>query len=212
MEGLDLLKKEWNKEDNFPKISETEIYKMIHKKSSSIVKWIFIISILEILFWLGINFLTVDDNYLKMVQNYHLSSFITIATVIHYIVLFVFIVTFYRNSKKISNTSSTKKLMKNILNVRKVVKYYVWYNIALMLVSIIVFIVNMLQYDKNITTIFDKASDSGEETGLWVGLIISILGMTVLMIGLLWLFYRIIYGILLRRLHKNYRELEKIEF
>ena len=46
MEGLDLLKKEWNKESNFPKITESEIYKMIHKKSSSIVKWIFIISIL----------------------------------------------------------------------------------------------------------------------------------------------------------------------
>lgn len=211
MEGLDLLKKEWNKESNFRKITESEIYKMIHKKSSSIVKWIFIISVLEILFWLGINFLTVDDNYLKMVKSYHLSSFVMIATVIHYIVLIVFIVIFYNNSRKISNTSSTKKLMKNILNVRKVVKYYVWYNIALVFISMSVFMANMLQYDPNITTIFNKASASGEETGLWVGLIISFIVMTLLMIGLLWLFYRVIYGILLRRLHKNYRELKKME-
>jgi len=31
------------------------------------------------------------------------------------------------------------------------------------------------------------------------------------MIGFILLFYRIVYGILLRRLHKNYKELKKIE-
>ena len=57
MKELDLLKKDWKKNANsFEQISETEIYKMIHKKSSSIVKWILIISILEILFWTVSNF------------------------------------------------------------------------------------------------------------------------------------------------------------
>ena len=52
MKELDLLKKDWKKNsDSFEQISEKEIYKMIHKKSSSIVKWILIISILEISFW-----------------------------------------------------------------------------------------------------------------------------------------------------------------
>ena len=46
MEELDLLKKYWKKsEDTFEQVSEVEIYKMLHKKSSSIVKWILIISI-----------------------------------------------------------------------------------------------------------------------------------------------------------------------
>ena len=50
MKELDLLKKDWQKSDNsFEQVSEIEIYKMIHKKSSSIVKWILIISILEVL-------------------------------------------------------------------------------------------------------------------------------------------------------------------
>ena len=40
MKELDLLKKDWQKSDNsFEQVSEIEIYKMIHKKSSSIVKW-----------------------------------------------------------------------------------------------------------------------------------------------------------------------------
>lgn len=211
MEGLDLLKKEWQKENNFPKVTETDIYRMIHKKSSSIVKWIFIISILEILFWLGISSFTVDENYLKMIESYHLSDFMVIGTVIHYVVLVAFIIFFYNNSRKISNTSSTKKLMKSILDVRKIVKYYVWYNLVVMFISIIVVMINMLQYDKNIINIFSKTTDAGERTGLWIGFFGSFLVMTALMIGGLWLFYRLIYGILLRRLHKNYQELEKIE-
>ena len=44
MDELELLKKDWQKENmTFPKLSYNDIYKMIIKKSSSIVKWIFII-------------------------------------------------------------------------------------------------------------------------------------------------------------------------
>jgi hypothetical protein len=46
MKELDLLK-DWKNKDSFEQISEIEIYRMIHKKSSSIVKWILIISILR---------------------------------------------------------------------------------------------------------------------------------------------------------------------
>jgi hypothetical protein len=55
MKELDLLKKDWKKR-SFEQISELELYKMIHKKSSSIVKWILIISILEVLVWTMLGF------------------------------------------------------------------------------------------------------------------------------------------------------------
>ena len=63
MEELDLLKKDWKRNANsFEQISEVEIYKMLHKKSSSIVKWILIISILEVLLWTAISvFYNMDD-------------------------------------------------------------------------------------------------------------------------------------------------------
>ena len=51
MKELERLKKDWNKNQNFPELSKEEIYKFLHKKSSSIVKWIFIISLLEFGFW-----------------------------------------------------------------------------------------------------------------------------------------------------------------
>jgi hypothetical protein len=103
MEGLDLLKKDWKKRDKgFPEFSESDIYKMIHKRSSSIVKWIFIISILEILFWTGLQFCMVDEDYKTMIQKYHLVDFLQVSTIVHYIVLIAFVVVFYLNFKSIS--------------------------------------------------------------------------------------------------------------
>lgn len=211
MEGLDLLKKDWQKERNFPKITESEIYTMIHKKSSSIVKWIFVISVLEILFWVGLSILFSDDRQKEMIKMYHLNLFMNISTVIHWVVLVGFVFLFYRNFRNISNISSTKTLMSSILKVRKIVQYYVWYNLVVGLLIFVVIWISALQYDENLNIIFQKATDSGTKTGMWVGIGISLIIMAVLMCGLLWLFYRIIYGILLKRLYKNYKELEKIE-
>lgn len=211
MEGLDLLKKDWQKERNFPKITESEIYTMIHKKSSSIVKWIFVISVLEILFWVGLSILFSDDRQKEMVKMYHLDLFMNISTVIHWIILVVFIFLFYRNFRNISNTSSTKSLMNSILKVRKIVQYYVWYNLVVGLLIFVVIWISALQFDENLNTIFQKATDSGTKAGIWVGMVITLIIVAILMFGILWLFYRIIYGILLKRLYKNYKELEKIE-
>lgn len=211
MEGLDLLKKDWQKERNFPKITESEIYTMIHKKSSSIVKWIFVISVLEILFWVGLSILFSDDRQKEMVKMYHLDLFMNISTVIHWLILVIFIFLFYRNFRNISNTSSTKSLMNSILKVRKIVQYYVWYNLVVGLLIFVVIWISALQYDENLNTIFQKATDSGTKAGIWVGMVITLIIVAILMFGILWLFYRIIYGILLKRLYKNYKELEKIE-
>lgn len=211
MDGLDLLKKQWEKQKDFPKFSESDIYKMIHKKSSSIVKWIFLISVVEILLWVILSVVFSDESQKEMIQSYRLGLFMDIYSVIHWLVLVCFVFVFYRNFKRISSMSSAKILMSNILKARKVVKYYVWYNIIGMFVSIVVVTIGMIQYDKNITSILDKANSTGTQTGVWVGLVLTIVIMAVLMVGVLWLFYRIIYGILLKRLYKNYQELKRME-
>lgn len=211
MEGLDLLKKDWQKERNFPKITESEIYTMIHKKSSSIVKWILIISVLEISFWIVLNFLLSDEKQKEMINLYHLNVFMDITTVVHWTVLVVFVFLFYKNFRNISNTSSTKSLMSSILSVRKIVQHYVWYNVIVTFLIFVVVWMSMFFYDENLSQIFRKATNSGTEIGIWFGVGLSMLVLALLMCGILWLFYRIIYGILLRRLYKNYKELEKIE-
>lgn len=211
MDGLDLLKKQWNSQDSFPKVTEIEIYKMIHQKSSSIVKWIFIISILEIILWVGLSFLFSDENQEEIIKLYHLDVFTLVATVIHWLVVILFIYLFYKNYKGISNVSSVKTLMGSILKVRKIVQYYVWYNVLAMFIILVIIWSFMLRYDKNINVVLAKASDTGTEIGTWVGIGLSMLIIGGVMCGILWLFYKVIYGILLKRLYRNYKELKKIE-
>ena len=51
MDELELLKKDWQKgAADFKSYSDTDIYPMLHKKSSSIVKTLFYISICELVF------------------------------------------------------------------------------------------------------------------------------------------------------------------
>ena len=58
MDELELLKKDWKmKEASLPKLSYEKIYQMIWRRSSSVVKWIFYISIFELIFWLGLDIL-----------------------------------------------------------------------------------------------------------------------------------------------------------
>jgi len=50
MDQLEELKGIWkNQSESTIKFTESDIYKMVHKKSSSIVKWILVISLLELL-------------------------------------------------------------------------------------------------------------------------------------------------------------------
>ena len=55
MEELDLLKKDWKKQEvHQPKLSYDDIDKMMVKKSSSLVKWVFYVSLLELGFGIAI--------------------------------------------------------------------------------------------------------------------------------------------------------------
>ena len=69
MDGLDILKKDWNKENQtYDQVSEFDIYKMLHKNSSSTVKWILIIGIIEFMLWTGIGFFFNSDEYIKSIH------------------------------------------------------------------------------------------------------------------------------------------------
>lgn len=211
MDGLDLLKKDWNKTSKFPKVNELDIYRMIHKKSSSIVKWIFVISVLEIALWAAISFLFADEKQRKVFDGIKLSTFVDIYTVAHWIIVVFFVVLFYRNFRMIENTASAKTLMGSILRTRKIVTWYVWYNLISLFVVTMVVYGCMLMYDQNLNTILKKADTENMRMGMVVLYLVSCLLVTLVLIGLMWLFYRLIYGILLKRLKTNFEELEKME-
>jgi uncharacterized membrane protein len=81
-----------------------------------------------------------------------------------------------------------------------------------MFISLIFVWKNMIAYDANLHDALEKSVSSGSENAFWIGVLISMVIMIGVAVGVLWLFYRIVYGILLKRLHKNYKELERFEF
>jgi hypothetical protein len=210
MKELDLLKKDWKKrEADFPKLSYNEIYKLIHKKSSSIVKWIFIICIAEFIFWTGLNFL-IPESYLDIYEQFHLKTFLYVTQGIHYVILFVFLILFYKNFKAISVIDSTNLLMRKIIKTRKTVNYYVYYNIALYAILSLALNAIMFSNPETLVEVMSmENSNVNSKTFLNVLLFVQIVTF-IIMCGFLWLYYRIIYGILLKKLSSNYKELENL--
>lgn len=209
MEELDKLKRDWKRRDHgFPDVSEQEIYKMLHRKSSSIVKWILIISVLEVLLWTGVGLCYSLDEYDKspggqrIVLLYHVLNFV------NYAVIVIFIYLFYRNYRRISTTVSTQTLMQSILRTRKTVQYYVYYNLAMISVGFVVSFLLALLYSPEVSALRDKLSGEIMYRVLVIGVLLLAMAIAV---GVFWLFYRLLYGILLRRLYENYKELQKIE-
>ena len=204
-------KKVWkNQPEEKNKISALEIYKMTQSKSNSIVKWIFIIGLLEFVFWFAINYLSTKNGALEPYEKLNLINFIDNFNYFHYVVVVLFLILFYRNFSLISTVDDTKTLMKNILLVRKTVKWYVYYN----LINVVVFsiILNILIFNTpdgiNILSGIDNESFNQEH--MMSVFIIAQIVVIAIMILILWLFYYLLYGILLKKLNKNYKELTKL--
>jgi|SRR6218665_2513914 len=211
MEELDLLKKDWNKRGTFEQVSESDIYKMLHKKSSSIVKWLLLISVVEFAFWILLTVLLNDEKYQVKLHRYGIEDCLFWVNIVNYIILVSFIFFFYRNYRTISTTDSTRLLMANIVKTRKTVQYYIWYNLGIVTINIILSILMLFYHNAQMQSLMEDAAAKGHK-GIFMLICtgISIL-FIALIIGIFWLFYRLLYGILLKKLFANYKELKKID-
>lgn len=208
MKELDLLKKDWQNKNAFEQISELEIYKMLQMKSSSIVKWIFIISILEILLWTSISIFFNSDDYLKNTKYDEYLIYFQVLNFFNYAVILVFIYLFYKNYVLISTTVSTKQLMKDILKTRKTVQYYVWYNLAMATLSLLFGFFIAFTSNPEVVVLSDKIATDSKVMAITIGILVLTIAV---FLSLFWLFYKLLYGILLKRLYRNYNELKKID-
>ncbi|MCA6423251.1 MAG: hypothetical protein IM568_10590 [Flavobacterium sp.] len=216
MEELDLLKKAWKKDSHsLEQVTEVEIYKMLHKKSSSIVKWIFYISLIELSFGFILNiimsFTKYDSESIELLKKWNLYYFHIAITVIVYIVVIYFIYRFYTMYRSISVVDTTKNLLESILKTRKVVKQYVIFNlVSLALVFAVVFSLGL--YYGYMDIMLKKGITTPEISTKTILISIAIIVLfTSIVTFIFWLFYRLLYGILLRRLYSNYKELKKID-
>lgn len=204
MEELDLLKKDWKKrEKNLPKLSYEDIYKMILKKSSSSVRWIFYISLLE----LGLGLLIILFYHPNIGKQIQLPDFIDFFSYISIPVLLYFAYRFFQNYRKISTTSSVKDLLESILQARRTVRLYIILNLVLGgLASIITFIYVYVDQQGG-WDIFVQQAQIKDYLIIFVVAVIATLIVLAALLGL----YLLLYGFLMRRLKLNYKELKKIE-
>jgi Kef-type K+ transport system membrane component KefB len=91
------------------------------------------------------------------------------------------------------------------------VQYYIWYNLGIITLTIVISIVMLFYHNPVMISLMNKQVAEGHQT-LFVCICtcISIVFIATI-IGLFWLFYKLLYGILLKKLFANYKELEKIE-
>ena len=210
MEGLDLLKKDWNRQQpEDKKLSVKDIYPMLHKKSSSIVKTLFYISVGELILWIIINSIPYlfSENYKAKLDHIYKSDYLlTSLTIFSYAVIVLFIYLLFKSHKAISVTDNAKTLMERILHTRKIIKYYVLYNLIMAGVSLALGFYYSLTKDPKFTNAIDNYSNNE-----FIFLIAKIIGVVIIFILSIWLFYKLIYGLLLKRLKRNYKELKTLE-
>ena len=100
--------------------------------------------------------------------------------------------------------------MKNILLVRKTVKWYVYYNLIYVIVFSIILNVLIFNTPDGINILAEVDSNNLNQENIKAIFIIVQLVIIAIMILILWLFYYLLYGILLKKLNKNYKELTRL--
>jgi hypothetical protein len=211
MDELELLKQDWKKQGaSLPHIEANKLDGMIHKRSSSLTKWILIIAILEFIFWMCLNVLTSTKDAIDDLKNLHFYKINIALTVLNCSVILFFIFRFYKNYKDIQTTDNARKLMRKILKVRRTVNYYVIYNLSFLFVSAIMIMTAMYFYDPKVKKLLEISENGQGNITSW-GLVLLSVAFIVVLLVVFWLFYKLLYGVLLRRLKSNYKELNKLE-
>ena len=201
MDLLDNYKKAWdNQPEEMKKISALEIYKMTQAKSSSIIKWIFVIGLLEFAFMILSTFIFDVSNDEKIMMAMGVYELVQISQYLTIPVLFYFLFLFYKNYKNISSIDNTKKLMTKIKKTRRTVRNYVIFNLLY-----IVYLAAIITFGMVMTP-----QGNLENTPGWIIVLIMTL-VTIIMLFLFWGFYQLLYGILLNKLNRNYIELAKLD-
>ncbi len=214
MDELDVLKKDWKKQmADLPSLSNTEIEGMLLKKSSSIVKWIFVVSLLE--FTLPHLMLLVPGagQSMEFYSGMPVHGVLIGMTVIYYIGVAYFIRKFYLRYKEISVLDNVRRLLKKIVATRHTVRNYVIFSLSMTFLFICMVILGIYLGDSlpPMPSNEDILAKYPLETAKAILMIST--GITgVLIIGFMGLVYFLLYGLLLRKLFRNYNDLKQVEF
>ena len=215
---LDSFKETWQQQPVQPKYNTSEIESMLNKSSRNYVKYILWISLVEFVLILGANlyytFLGEDTADLVSVlgklgidnsdqfQN-TLTQLYLALKMVSLALTGIFVYLFYQNYRKINVEANLKKLILQIIKFKKTVQLFILANIVLVILFTLIlgiFTFSVLAQQKIELT---NPTIIGFVTGLLLTMGISVV--------LIWIYYRVVYGFILRRLGKNLEQLQNIE-
>ncbi|MGB0367647.1 MAG: hypothetical protein ACPGC8_08425 [Flavobacteriaceae bacterium] len=205
MKELEDLKNKWAKQDFSQSFTEEDIKGFLQKKSTHSIKWIFYLSIVEFILYLSFPLLV--PNYLDSFDYYktlNLLEFSIVTTVLGYVLLLYFMWRFFQNYKNISVANSIKDHLSAILNTRRAVNQYFYFNVVILIVFTVVVLVSAFQLDNNLIALQEE-NNSLLIMIFMIGLVIAII------IGIFGILYYFVYGRFLRPLKNYEKELLKIE-
>ena len=205
MKELEDLKNKWAKQDFSHSYSKEEIKGFLQKKSTHSIKWIFYLSIVEFILYLSFPLLV--PNYLDSFDYYkslNLFEFSILTALTGYVLLVYFMWRFFKNYKNISVANSITSHLSAILNTRRAVNQYFYFNVVILIIFTVVVLLSALQLDQNMI-------DLKEENNSLL-IMIFIIGLVIaIILGIFGLLYYFVYGRFLRPLKNNEKELLKIE-
>lgn len=215
---LDSFKETWQQQPVQPKYDTSEIESMLNKSSRNYVKYILWISLVEFVLILGANlyytFLGEDTTDLISVlgklgidnsdqfQNTLTQLYLSLKMV-SLALTGIFVYLFYQNYRKINIEANLKKLILQIIKFKKTVQLFIVANIALVILFTLVL---------GIFTFSVLAQQNIKLTNPTLIGFIAGLGLTMgISVVLIWIYYRVVYGFILRRLGKNLEQLQNID-
>jgi len=205
MDELKSLKEKWANQKFDKQYTVEELNGFLQKKSKTSIKWIFYLSVAE--FFLYISFPFIIPNYYESFDYYkslNLFEFSIATSIIGYIILVYYMLRFFKNYRRISVTDSVKGHLSTILNTRKAVNQYIYFNLGILLIFLIVVMFSAFKFDENLIALQQENNS--------VIMIVFIIGLLVsLIIGVFGLLYYFIYGRFLNPLKKNEKELLNID-
>jgi hypothetical protein len=214
MDQLDILKQNWQSQtSDAPRFTKDQLRALLAKRSSSIVKRLFIIAVIEFAFFIVLGMASHLHN-----QNSDIDVigqmgklFYYGSSLLHYVVIFIFIYLFYQNYKNISTSQPTRSLMDTILKTRRTMTWYIWYNLTYMMVVGMIATVIIIPKDPEIIKLMATPKMAGHETAFYLMVLGASFVVFLIVCIIMYLIYLLIYGILLRKLKRNYHELKRME-
>lgn len=216
--NIDNLKKTWQEQEVQPKYDNSEILQMLNKKSRNYVKYIFWISVAEFLFFLIVGLISSFQNkpstsFTNLLSrlgvnnsatfNRNFESISLVLKIFSLLVTAFFAFKFYINFKKINIEENLKNLITKIIGFKKTVN-------AFILINIIIFFVHISILVFSIINILNEQHIRLDQNKI-IGLIAGIIGSAIFGGLLIWIYYRIIYGIIIKKLDNNLQQLKKID-